>query len=94
MSHPAAGLPLFMLDSEDSADPVATDMTSGSLIAAVSNNVAPVHLEADRLNLALGESAWVPASTPLQPSTPGSLIEVETNIASTVHANAGLCDSS
>ena len=94
VSHPAAGLPLFMMDSKGQADPVATDMTSGSLIAAISNDTAPVHLEADQLNLALGESAWVPASTPLQSRPAGSLIEIETNIASTVHAVAGLWDSS
>ena len=83
------------MDSGYRSDPTVVDMTAGSLVAAVSNNVAPVYLEADQLHLALGESAWVPASTPLslQPA-PGSLIEIETNVASTVHAIAGLWDSS
>ncbi len=46
------------------------------------------------MSLSLGDSAWVPASTALRaPYQQGLALEIETNLASSVHAIAGIWDS-
>ena len=73
---PATGVPLYELADAAEEDSVAADVVAGSLIAAVSSDSAPIHLDAERVSLRQGESAWVPASTPLR-SPEGKVLEVE-----------------
>ena len=86
----AKGLPLYSLD-EWSENSTLGLSSQGALVAAVLDHAAPVHLEADSVTLSQGQSAWVPATTPLPfDAAPAHCIEVDTNTTSVVTALAGV----
>jgi hypothetical protein len=90
-----AGLPLYALAAEPPYGTVEGDVLTGGLVGAVSTEAAPVILDAEEVSLEMGESAWVPAVALVAPSLTAAApaLEVETNLASVVHAVPGLWDS-
>ena len=92
--YQVSGMPLYALQDAEPEKSAVSDVVAGRLIASISSDAAPVCLYADDLSLSLGDSAWVPASTALrEPLQLGFALEVETNLASSVHAIAGIWDS-
>ena len=90
-----SGLPLYALASELLPGSVPGDELTGGLVGAVSADSAPILLDADEVSLEMGESAWVPAVALVAPSFTAAALafEVETNLASVVHAVPGVWDA-
>ncbi|HIE71147.1 MAG TPA: hypothetical protein EYP98_13775, partial [Planctomycetes bacterium] len=88
-----SGLPLYALASELLPGSVPGDVLTGGLVGAVSADAAPILLDTDdEVSLEMGESAWVPAVALVAPAFTAAVpaFEVETNLASVVHAMPGV----